>query len=41
MKRIDWQLPVAIDLADTGSIPTLVDVGRQAAEGMDWQSILN
>jgi patatin-like phospholipase/acyl hydrolase len=41
MKRFDWQLPHAIDLADTSSIPTLIDVGRQAAEGMDWQSILN
>jgi len=41
MKRFDWQLPSNIDLADTGSIPTLVEVGQQAAQGMDWQSILN
>jgi patatin-like phospholipase/acyl hydrolase len=41
MKRFDWKLPSAIDMADTGSIPTLVNVGQQATQGMDWQSILN
>ncbi|HEY6332262.1 MAG TPA: patatin-like phospholipase family protein [Blastocatellia bacterium] len=41
MKRFDWKLPSAIDLADTSSIPTLVTVGQQAASGMDWNSILN
>jgi len=41
MKRFDWQLPRPIDLADTGSIPELVALGKEAAQSMDWQSILN
>jgi len=41
MKRFDWLLPHAIDMADTGSIATLVQVGQQVAQGMDWNSILN
>jgi uncharacterized protein len=41
MKRFDWRLPSAIDMADTSSIPTLVTVGEQAAATMDWKSILN
>jgi len=41
MKRFDWQMPHAIDMADTGSIPELVALGQQAAAGMDWNSILN
>jgi hypothetical protein len=40
LQRYDWQLPKAIDLADTSSIPALVAVGRQAALGMNWKSIL-
>jgi hypothetical protein len=41
MKRFDWKLPHAVDLADTASIPTLVALGQKAAQSMDWQSILN
>jgi patatin-like phospholipase/acyl hydrolase len=41
MNRFEWQLPHAIDLADTSEISTLVDVGRQAAATMDWNAILN
>ncbi len=41
MKRFDWKLPCAVDLADTASIPTLVAFGQKAAQSMDWQSILN
>jgi predicted acylesterase/phospholipase RssA len=40
MKRFDCKLPQKIDMADTGSIATLVTVGNQAAAGMDWTSIL-
>jgi hypothetical protein len=40
MKRFDWNLPHAIDLADTGSIPDLVRIGRDAAAGLDWKSAL-
>ncbi len=39
MKRFDWELPRAIDMADTGSISSLVGIGNQAAAGMDWSSI--
>jgi hypothetical protein len=41
LQRFDWQLPNAIDMADTSSIPKLVKVGQQAAAGMDWKQILN
>ncbi len=41
MKRFDWQLPHAIDLADTSAIAELVALGQQAAQAMDWQTILN
>jgi hypothetical protein len=40
LQRYDWQLPAAIDIADTRSIPALAAVGQQAALGMDWKSIL-
>ena len=40
MQRFDWKLPQAIDMADTGSIPQLVAIGKQAASAMDWPSIL-
>jgi hypothetical protein len=40
MRRFDWKLPRAIDLADTSSITDLVQIGRTAADGMDWNSIL-
>jgi patatin-like phospholipase/acyl hydrolase len=40
LQRFDWRLPHAIDLADTSSIPELVNVGKQAAAGMDWKAIL-
>jgi uncharacterized protein len=41
MQRFDWQLPNAIDMADTSSIPELVKIGQNAAAGMDWNKILN
>lgn len=41
MKRIDWALPTKIDMADTGSIPLLVEIGKKAAAGMDWHGILS
>ena len=40
LQRRDWQLPREIDLADTGNIDLLINVGKQAAAGMDWKSIL-
>lgn len=40
LKRFDWKLPHAIDMADTGSIPDLVKVGQSAAAQMDWAAIL-
>ena len=39
MQRFDWKLPHSIDMAGTGSIPELVQVGAQAAAGMDWSPI--
>jgi uncharacterized protein len=41
LQRIDWQLPRAIDMADTSSIPELVAIGKQAAATMDWTKILS
>ncbi len=41
MKRFDWTLPHAIDLANTDAIPELVRLGQNAAESMDWNAILN
>jgi hypothetical protein len=40
LQRFDWQLPHAIDMADTSSIPDLVTAGSQAAAGMNWHTIL-
>ncbi|HLK47627.1 MAG TPA: patatin-like phospholipase family protein [Bryobacteraceae bacterium] len=40
MQRFDWKLPQAIDMADTGNIPQLAQIGRQAADAMDWTAIL-
>ena len=40
MKRFDWPLPEAIDMADTSAIPALVTVGQKAAAAMDWAAIL-
>jgi len=40
MRRCDWRLPANIDMADTGSIDTLVEIGEQAAAGMNWPSLL-
>jgi uncharacterized protein len=40
LQRFDWKLPQAIDMADTSSIPLLVQIGQQAAAGMNWQTIL-
>jgi hypothetical protein len=41
LKRFNWKLPKAIDMADTGSIPELVQCGNQAAASMDWPVILS
>lgn len=41
MQRFDWQLPQAIDMADTGSIDMLVQFGSKVAAQMDWKSILS
>jgi hypothetical protein len=41
LQRFDWNLPHAIDMADTGSIPELVAIGQNAAAAMDWRQILN
>jgi hypothetical protein len=41
MQRFDWQLPQAIDMADTGSIDMLVQIGSKVAASMNWKSILN
>ena len=40
MERFEGQLPQNIEMADTGSIDALVQIGQTAAAGMDWQSIL-
>jgi patatin-like phospholipase/acyl hydrolase len=40
MQRFDWQLPEAIDMADTGKIGDLVQIGQKAAAAMDWNMIL-
>jgi hypothetical protein len=40
LQRFDWKLPHSIDMADAGAIPELVTVGKQAAAGMDWKTIL-
>ena len=40
MTRCDWRLPSNIDMADTGSIPALAEIGKQAASGMDWKTLL-
>ncbi len=41
MQRFDWQLPEAIDLADTSKIDELVQIGQKAAAAMDWTAILS
>ena len=41
MKRFDWQMPEAIDLADTSKIGDLVRFGQKVAAAMDWKSILS
>jgi hypothetical protein len=41
LQRFDWQLPKAIDMADTSSIPVLTALGQQAASTMDWTRILS
>jgi hypothetical protein len=40
MRRFDSTLPHKIDISDTGSIPKLAGIGKQAAAGMDWKAIL-
>jgi hypothetical protein len=39
LQRFDWKLPHSIDMADTSSIPELVQIGAQAAAGIDWSPI--
>jgi hypothetical protein len=41
MQRFDWQLPQAVDLADTGNIGFLVEFGSRVAAQMDWKKILS
>lgn len=41
LQRFDWELPHAIDMADTSAIPELVAIGQKAAAGMDWKQILS
>lgn len=40
MQRFDWKLPRAIDMADTGCVPALEQVGQDAAAAMDWRKVL-
>jgi len=40
LQRFDWKLPKAIGLADTGSVGELVQIGNDAAAGMDWRKVL-
>jgi len=40
LQRFDWKLPRSIDMADTSAIGLLVQIGQQAAAGMDWKTIL-
>jgi hypothetical protein len=40
MQGFNPQLPSDIDEADLSAIPTLVQIGRQMAAGMDWTQIL-
>lgn len=41
LRRFDWALPRAIDMADIASIPDLVRLGSAAAAGMDWGKALS
>jgi patatin-like phospholipase/acyl hydrolase len=41
MQRLDVSLPKAIDLADTGNIDLLVQIGSAFAAQLDWNSILS
>jgi predicted patatin/cPLA2 family phospholipase len=41
LQRFNWQLPYAIDMADTSQIPALVTFGEQVAAQMDWAKILS
>lgn len=36
VKRFNWELPRAIDMADAGAIPELVALGRKVAAQTDW-----
>ena len=40
LQRFDQLLPKAIDMADAGSIPLLIQLGQQFAAGFDWKAIL-
>jgi hypothetical protein len=40
MQSFNPLLPSDIDEADLSQIPTLVEVGRKMAEGLDWEQIL-
>jgi hypothetical protein len=40
LKRKDWPLPEAIDVADTSKIDFLVEFGKKAAAGLNWGELL-
>jgi Patatin-like phospholipase len=40
LQRFDWRLAQHIDLADTGNISLLTQLGTKFASAMDWPSIL-
>jgi patatin-like phospholipase/acyl hydrolase len=40
LSRHDWVLPKPIDMGDIASIPALLEVGRAAANSMDWKSLV-
>jgi hypothetical protein len=39
-QKFDWELPCAIDMADTDAIQELLSIGTQAATTIDWTKIL-
>jgi len=40
LQRYNWQLPAAVDMADAGAIPGLVELGQKVVPAMDWDAIL-
>jgi hypothetical protein len=41
LRRYDWRLPSAVDMADASSIPALIQLGQSVATQMDWKQILS